>query len=191
MNYVWDFAILGKYSHLFWTGIGWTLAYTIGTVLLGSLLGLIVGILRLKKLAIIDWPLIGYVELFRCTPLLVQIIWFYYAFPVVIGVNIPAHLAAVSVLTLYGLANPSLQSLTTRLVGPSEQGQLQGANSSMNGIANMAAPILFTQVFALAVGRYRHFNLSGAPFLLAAAFLLGAIVVGWRVTAGLKDSWRS
>ena len=102
MNYVWDFAILGKYSHLFWTGIGWTLAYTLGTVILGSLLGLIVGILRLKKLAIIDWPLIGYIELFRCTPLLVQIIWFYYAFPVVIGVNIPAHLAAVSVLTLYG-----------------------------------------------------------------------------------------
>ena len=102
MNYVWDFAILTKYSRLFWIGIGWTTAYTIGTVVLGSLLGLLVGILRLKKWKLIDWPLIGYIELFRCTPLLVQIIWFYYAFPVVIGVNIPAHLAAASVLTLYG-----------------------------------------------------------------------------------------
>ncbi|WP_162874540.1 amino acid ABC transporter permease, partial [Pseudomonas viridiflava] len=36
------------------------------------------------------------------TPLLVQIIWFYYALPVVTGVNIPAHVAAVSVLSLYG-----------------------------------------------------------------------------------------
>ena len=102
MNYVWDFAILGKYSHLFWKGLGWTLAYTVGTVLLGSLLGLVVGILRLGKWKIVNWPLIAYIELFRCTPLLVQIIWFYYAFPVVIGVNIPAHVAAVSVLTLYG-----------------------------------------------------------------------------------------
>ena len=51
---------------------------------------------------VIDWFLTAYIELFRCTPLLVQIIWFYYAFPVVIGVNIPAHVAAVTVLSLYG-----------------------------------------------------------------------------------------
>src|SRR4029450_2848536 len=50
---------------------------------------------------------------------------------------------------LYGLANPALQSLMTREVGPSEQGQLQGANGSMNGIANMTAPLLFTPVFCL------------------------------------------
>src|SRR5882757_6875002 len=102
MNYVWDFGILSKYSHLFWLGLGWTMAYTIGTIILGSVIGLIVGMLRLRRLPVIDWLLIGYIELFRCTPLLVQIIWFYYAFPVVIGVNIPAHVAAVSVLSLYG-----------------------------------------------------------------------------------------
>jgi polar amino acid transport system permease protein len=102
MHYVWDFSILGKYSHLFWLGLGWTMAYTIGTILLGTLLGLIVGMVRVKRWAVIDWLLIAYIELFRCTPLLVQIIWFYYAFPVVIGLNIPAHVAAVSVLTLYG-----------------------------------------------------------------------------------------
>ena len=102
MNYVWDFAILGKYSHLFWLGLGWTVAYTIGTVFLGTLIGLVVGILRLRRLPVIDWLLLAYIELFRCTPLLVQIIWFYYAFPVLIGVNIPAHVAAVTVLSLYG-----------------------------------------------------------------------------------------
>src|ERR1700732_2045437 len=102
MNYVWDFAIRGKYSHLFWLGLGWTIVYTIGTVLLGTVLGLVVGILRLRRWPVIDWLLLAYIELFRCTPLLVQIIWFYYAFPVVIGVNIPANVAAVTVLSLYG-----------------------------------------------------------------------------------------
>src|SRR5437868_7348041 len=102
MNYVWDFGIFAKYSHLFWLGLGWTIAYTIGTIILGTLIGLIVGMLRLRRIPVIDWLLIAYIELFRCTPLLVQIIWFYYAFPVVIGVNIPAHVAAVSVLSLYG-----------------------------------------------------------------------------------------
>jgi len=102
MHYVWDFAILAKYSHLFWLGLGWTLVYTVGSIILGSLIGLLVGILRLRRLRVIDWVLVGYIELFRCTPLLVQIIWFYYAFPVVVGVNIPAHVAAMSVLSLYG-----------------------------------------------------------------------------------------
>ena len=102
MPYVWDFAILGKYSHLFWLGLGWTIAYTIGTILLGTLIGLVVGILRLRRLPVFDWLLVAYIELFRCTPLLVQIIWFYYALPVVLGVNIPAHAAAISVLSLYG-----------------------------------------------------------------------------------------
>jgi len=102
MNYVWDFGILAKYSHLFWLGLGWTMAYTIGTIILGTLIGLIGGLLRLRRIPVIDWLLIAYIETFRCTPLLVQIIWFYYAFPVVIGVNIPAHVAAVSVLSLYG-----------------------------------------------------------------------------------------
>lgn len=102
MDYVWDFALLLKYSRLFWIGVGWTIAYTIGTVLLGTLIGLAVALARLKRWKIIDWPAMAFVELFRCTPLLVQIIWFYYAFPVVIGVNIPPHVAAVSVLSLYG-----------------------------------------------------------------------------------------
>ena len=84
---------------------------------------------------------------------------------------------------LYGLATPSLQSLMTRRVAPNEQGQLQGAIGSMNGVANMIAPVLFTGVFAAASGRYRDLQLPGAPFLLAATFLIAALVVGWRVTA--------
>ncbi|MGC2180402.1 MAG: ABC transporter permease subunit, partial [Bradyrhizobium sp.] len=75
MNYVWDFGILAKYSHLFWLGLGWTMVYTVGSILLGSSIGLFVGILRLRRYPVIDWLLIAYIELFRCTPLLVQIIW--------------------------------------------------------------------------------------------------------------------
>jgi len=41
---------------------------------------------------------------FRCTPLLVQIVWFYYALPVLMGIQIPATVAAVAVLSLYTAA---------------------------------------------------------------------------------------
>ena len=62
----------------------------------------------------------------------------------------------VAMTALYGLAGPSLQSLMTSRVGPAEQGQLQGAVGSLNGIANMIAPVLFTQVFALAIGPFQR-----------------------------------
>ena len=92
-------------------------------------------------------------------------------------------MTGIVMTALYGLASPSLQSLMTRRVASNEQGQLQGAIGSMNGVANMIAPVLFTGVFAAAVGRYRDQNLPGAPFLLAALFLVAALAISWRVTA--------
>src|SRR5262245_40497248 len=92
-------------------------------------------------------------------------------------------LLGMAMTALYGLATPSLQSLMTARVGPSEQGQLQGANGSLNGIANMIAPLLFTQLFALAIGPFRDRHLPGAPFLLAAFLFLCAMTVARRATA--------
>ena len=79
--------------------------------------------------------------------------------------------------SLYGLVYPSLQGLMTRRVGPDEQGQLQGALGSLMGIAGVIAPVLFTQVFAAAIGPFRGVGLPGAPFLLAALLLVVAMAV--------------
>jgi polar amino acid transport system permease protein len=100
-GYAWDFSFLWAYRSLILTGLEVTIAYTIGTIVLGLVVGLVTGLLRLSRNPIITAPLVAYVEIFRCTPLLVQIVWFYYALPVVIGVDIPAHVAATLVLSLY------------------------------------------------------------------------------------------
>jgi polar amino acid transport system permease protein len=52
----------------------------------------------------VQWLLVGFVEVFRCTPLLVQIVWVYYALPVLLGVQIPATVAAVLTLSCYTAA---------------------------------------------------------------------------------------
>jgi polar amino acid transport system permease protein len=100
-GYAWDFSFLWAYRGLILTGLGVTIAYTVGTILLGLVVGLVTGLLRLSRNPVITAPLVAYVEIFRCTPLLVQIIWFYYALPVVLGIDIPAHVAALLVLSLY------------------------------------------------------------------------------------------
>ena len=93
-----------------------------------------------------------------------------------------AFMTGIPFTALYGLSNPSLRSLMSQKVGPTEQGQLQGANASLLGMASLLAPVMFTQVFAEAVGRLRVWNVPGAPFLLAAILLAGALLVGERAT---------
>ena len=104
MGYEWSFGSLWRYRMLFVTGVEVTLAYTVGTIVLGLLLGLLIGIARLSKFKLINWPLIGFIEAFRCTPILVQIVWFYYALPVITGWDIPKLAAATMVLTFYTAA---------------------------------------------------------------------------------------
>ena len=104
MGYQWSFGFLLRYTHLFVVGVEVTLAYTAGTVLLGLLLGLLIGMGRLSRSRLVNVPLIGLIEVFRCTPLLVQIIWFYYALPVLLNVQVPAVVAATLVLSFYTAA---------------------------------------------------------------------------------------
>jgi polar amino acid transport system permease protein len=101
MIYQWNFDFLLRYTSLFIKGTLVTLAYTGGTIGLGLLLGLLIGLGRLTKSKLLNIPLIALTEAFRCTPLLVQIVWFYYALPVLLNIQIPATIAAISVLSLY------------------------------------------------------------------------------------------
>ena len=101
MHYEWDFWFLLRYAPLFWKGVLVTLTYTAGTISIGLIIGLLVGLGRLSKSRLVNFPLIAFIEVFRCTPLLVQIVWFYYALPVLLGVQIPAVAAAVMTLSCY------------------------------------------------------------------------------------------
>jgi DHA1 family tetracycline resistance protein-like MFS transporter len=74
----------------------------------------------------------------------------------------------------------------TRRVDSAEQGRLQGAIASINGVTGLIGPILFTQTFAYFIrpdsASSTALHLPGAPFILASLMLLGAAVVAWRVT---------
>jgi len=88
----------------------------------------------------------------------------------------------IPLMALWGLESPASLALMSRLVSASEQGQLQGANASIVGIANLFGPGLFTQVFAVAVGGGHEWRVVGAPFLIAALLLAVAAVAAWLAT---------
>jgi MFS transporter, DHA1 family, tetracycline resistance protein len=90
--------------------------------------------------------------------------------------------AGLPLAALWGLSGPPMQGMMTRHVGASEQGQLQGALSSLRGIAFMIGPLVFTNVFASFIGANRDWHLPGAPFLLAALMIAGSTAMAWQTT---------
>ena len=83
--YEWDFSFLWKYRTLLVGGIGYTLLFTVICVIGGLAVGLVAGLGRLSSNKFITAPLRAFVEVFRCTPVLVQLVWFYYALPVLLA----------------------------------------------------------------------------------------------------------
>jgi len=91
-------------------------------------------------------------------------------------------LLGIPVVALWGLAGPSGQSLMTRRVAADEQGALQGASGSIQGVATMIGPMLFAGTFAWAIGRGAWLGLPGAAYLLAGLLLVGAAGLAARAT---------
>jgi len=92
----------------------------------------------------------------------------------------PVLLCAIPIMALRGLADPALTALMTRRVLPSEQGRLQGAVSSLLGIAGLIGPTVYSESYAFFAAPYRGFNVPGAPFLISALLLLVATLLATR-----------
>jgi len=100
--YQWEFGFLWSYRWLFLNGLGVTVGFTIAIVVLGLLVGLVASLAKLSWFAPARWLSNTYIEVFRCTPLLVQLIWFYYALPILSGIEMSAITASILALSLYG-----------------------------------------------------------------------------------------
>ena len=87
------------------------------------------------------------------------------------------YLSAIPIFAFMGLVGPGFQGLMSRMVSPSEQGRLQGANVGLMAIASLIGPILFTEVFARAIGPWRHWAPIGAPLYLACGMMLAAFLI--------------
>jgi DHA1 family tetracycline resistance protein-like MFS transporter len=91
-------------------------------------------------------------------------------------------LAAVPFIALWGIAAPAIQALMSRHVDPTSQGKLQGAMNSLRAVTGMIGPVLFTQVFALAISPRVGLNLPGASYFVAALCILSSLLLAIYVT---------
>lgn len=90
------------------------------------------------------------------------------------------YLAGAPIFALMGLLVPGLMGLMSRRVEPQAQGQLQGANQSIQGIASMIGPLLFGLTFAWSI-RHEAFHVPGLAIGVASGLLLLALLISLGV----------
>ena len=101
MTYNWDFQSVWQFYDLFLWGLWISVVYTFGSVFFGIIIGFVTCAARLSRWKVLNGIARIYQEIFRCTPLLVQLLWFYYAFPLLVGGSIDNRVAALLTLSLY------------------------------------------------------------------------------------------
>jgi len=100
VDYTWDFKVVADNFPILLRGVGLTIELWAIALVLGLLVGFFIGLGPTSVRRWLRLPAIGYVEVFRNTPVLVQLIWFYYAFPIIIGFQLSPFAAALLGLTL-------------------------------------------------------------------------------------------
>ncbi|MDI5935060.1 amino acid ABC transporter permease [Halomonas kalidii] len=92
-------AALRSIPHLL-PGIPWTLLISFGGLAIGFFIGIFFGLLRISPLRWLRFPAIFYIEVFRGTPILVQVLFIFYGLPQILGGPINALTAGIAAIAV-------------------------------------------------------------------------------------------
>ncbi len=87
---------------------------------------------------------------------------------------------------LGGIAGPALQSIISGQVPANEQGELQGALTSLMSLTSIVGPLVMTYLFAYFTKNNAPVHFAGAPFLLGAVLMLVSAVISYYALHGRK-----
>ncbi|KGJ18133.1 amino acid ABC transporter permease [Paracoccus sanguinis] len=96
-----DFSVLLRFTDALAMGLWTTIRLTLLCVVLGTALGFVIGLLRSGGNAVLRGLLGVYVEIFRGTPVLIQLFWIFFCLPLILGVELSNFVSATVALTLY------------------------------------------------------------------------------------------
>ena len=127
MTYTWDFTPVFANWALLAEGLVNTLKVTGTALSCGLVLGLVLALMRLSRHRLASWPAGFVIEVFRTTPPLVQLFWFFFALPLLVGIEMTPFMAAAVTFSIQSAAffaevfRAGIQSI--------ERGQWDGARA--------------------------------------------------------------
>jgi DHA1 family tetracycline resistance protein-like MFS transporter len=82
---------------------------------------------------------------------------------------------------LGGVAGPAMQSILAGHVAANEQGELQGALTSIMSLTTVLGPLLMNDLFTFFTSEKAPFQFPGVSFFLGAIFMLFSLIIVWYV----------
>ena len=101
MSYRFSLTVIAEYFDVLLLGLLTTIEFTAICIVMGSLLGFVISIMRVSRSRLVRIVSTAYVEFFRGTPVLVQLFWIFFCLPIVLGVEISNFASSVIALTLF------------------------------------------------------------------------------------------
>ena len=144
MNYVPDFSIVTDNWIVLMRGLWVTIQIWIPSIVIGLAGGFLLAQARLAGSKVVRGASLVYVELFRDTPVLIQLIWFFYAFPILVGVQLSPYAAALLGLTLNTSAYAS--EIFRGGIRSIHRGQMEGALATGMTRAQAMRRVILPQV---------------------------------------------
>ncbi|WP_281792331.1 amino acid ABC transporter permease [Desulforhabdus amnigena] len=127
IDYPWNWRVPWEYRWLFIRGFYYTLTISIGATIFGFIMGVMGGLARVSKNIIVRELATLYVELFRGTPLLVQIYIFYFCVATVVHFDNPL---IIGMITLAFFSGAYITEMVRAGIESIDKGQLEAAKST-------------------------------------------------------------
>lgn len=86
MDYAFDFGSVFRNFGPLWNGLLVTIELTVAANIIGITFGFVLALLAMSRWPVVRLPFVLFIEFFRCTPAIVQIIWFFYCVPMLFDV---------------------------------------------------------------------------------------------------------
>ncbi len=180
MFFVKTYKLWLKYQAVFLRGLGGTLIISAITLLFGSILGLIVAVLRMCKVKPLNAIATGYVELLRGTPVLLQLYFFWIGLPKLLpGLGLTDMQSVVCALIINSSAY--ISEIIRAGIGAVDQGQWEAARSIGLSEKNVFMRVILPQAvknILPAMGNEFVSTVKGTS--LASTFFLPELITSYK-----------
>ena len=175
--------LLGKYFPLYLEGLWGTLWLSAVTVVLGTVLGMFVALLRMSKVKVFNWISDAYIEVLRGTPALLQLYFFWIGLPKLLPfLNLSDTMCILVAMTVN--ASAYISEIIRAGINAVDRGQWEAARSiGLSEVHVMTHVILPQAVKNILPALCNEFISTIKGTSLASVFFVGELMTAYKTVA--------